>query len=100
MRSGPKSTLVFHLPNAKLWHPDHPYLYDLDVRIVEVDEVVDQVKSYFAMRKFGKTKDEKGLWRFTLNNKPIFQYGPLDQGYFPDGLYTPPSEEAMLFDID
>ena len=100
VRSGLKSTLVFHIPDPKLWHPDHPYLYDLEVRIVEVDEPVDQVRSYFAMRKFGKTKDENGLWRFTLNNEPIFQYGPLDQGYFPDGLYTPPSEEAMLFDIE
>ena len=51
------------------------------------------------MRKFGKVKDETGYWRFTLNNEPIFQYGPLDQGYFPEGLYTAPSEEAMIFDI-
>lgn len=99
-RGGLKSTLVFHLPDAKLWHPDHPHLYDLDVRLVENENQVDQVKSYFAMRKFGKSKDENGLWRFTLNNEPIFQYGPLDQGYFPEGLYTPPSEEAMLFDIE
>lgn len=99
-RGGLKSTLVLHLPDAKLWHPDHPHLYDLDVRLVEDENQVDQVKSYFAMRKFGKSKDENGLWRFTLNNEPIFQYGPLDQGYFPEGLYTPPSEEAMLFDIE
>lgn len=99
-RGGLKSTLVLHLPDAKLWHPDHPHLYDLDVRLVENENQVDQVKSYFAMRKFGKSKDENGLWRFTLNNEPIFQYGPLDQGYFPEGLYTPPSEEAMLFDIE
>ncbi|MDY0125321.1 MAG: glycoside hydrolase family 2 TIM barrel-domain containing protein [Anaerolineaceae bacterium] len=99
-RGGLKSTLVFHLPDAKLWHPDHPHLYDLDVRLVENENQVDQVKSYFAMRKFGKSKDENGLWRFTLNNEPIFQYGPLDQGYFPEGLYTAPSEEAMLFDIE
>lgn len=99
-RGGLKSILVFHLPDAKLWHPDHPHLYDLDVRLVENENQVDQVKSYFAMRKFGKSKDENGLWRFTLNNEPIFQYGPLDQGYFPEGLYTPPSEEAMLFDIE
>lgn len=99
-RGGPKTTLVFHLPDAKLWHPDHPHLYDLDVRLVENENQVDQVKSYFAMRKFGKSKDADGLWRFTLNNEPIFQYGPLDQGYFPEGLYTAPSEEAMLFDIE
>ena len=68
--------------------------------MLQGEKQADQVTSYFAMRKFGKSKDEEGLWRFTLNNEPIFQYGPLDQGYFPDGLYTPPSEEAMLFDID
>lgn len=95
-----KSQLVLHLPDARLWHPDHPFLYDLEVRLLAGESQTDQVRSYFAMRKFGKSKDEKGLWRFTLNNEPIFQYGPLDQGYFPDGLYTPPSEEAMLFDIE
>ncbi|MDD2522286.1 MAG: glycoside hydrolase family 2 TIM barrel-domain containing protein [Anaerolineaceae bacterium] len=97
---GLNSTLVFHLPDAKLWHPDHPHLYDLEVRLVENEKPVDEVQSYFAMREFGKTKDDKGLWRFTLNNEPIFQFGPLDQGYFPEGLYTPPSEEAMLSDIE
>ncbi len=96
---GSKSTLILPIPDARLWHPDHPHLYDLEVRLLDGDQIVDRVGSYFAMRKFGKTKDKQGLWRFTLNNEPIFQFGPLDQGYFPEGLYTPPSEEAMLFDI-
>ncbi len=95
-----KSKLVFHIPETRLWHPDHPYLYDLEVLLLEDEKLVDQVQSYFAMRKFGKAKDKNGLWLFTLNNEPIFQYGPLDQGYFPDGLYTAPSEEAMLSDIE
>jgi len=96
---GSKSTLILPIPDARLWHPDHPHLYDLEVRLLDGDQIVDRVGSYFAMRKFGKTKDKQGLWRFTLNNEPIFQFGPLDQGYFPEGLYTPPCEEAMLFDI-
>ena len=95
-----KSTLIFHIPDAKLWHPDHPYLYDLEIKLLDFENEVDSVRSYFAMRKFSKVKDELGHWRFALNNQPIFQYGPLDQGYFPKGLYTAPSEEAMLFDID
>ena len=93
------SQLLLNIPDPKKWHPDHPYLYDLTLRL-KVDGVVfDEVGSYFGMRKYGKMRDEKGFWRFTLNDEPIFQFGPLDQGYFPEGLYTAPSEEAMLFDI-
>jgi hypothetical protein len=69
------------------------------VRLIRDGKVVDEVGSYFAMRKFGLVK-VNGHLRFALNDEPLFLYGPLDQGYFPDGLYTPPSEEAMLFDIE
>ncbi len=75
-------------------------LYDLHVRLVRAGQVLDEVGSYFAMRKFGLVKAVDGHLRFTLNDKPLFLYGPLDQGYFPDGLYTPPSEDALLFDIE
>ncbi len=92
--------LQIQIPEAKLWHPDHPYLYDLDIKLYRADELLDEVESYFAMRKFSRAKDQNGYWRMTLNNEFIFMYGLLDQGYFPDGLYTPPSEEAMLFDIE
>ena len=61
---------------------------------------MDEVGSYFAMRTFGLGRDARGHLRFLLNGVPLFLFGPLDQGYFPDGLYTPPSEEAMLFDIE
>jgi beta-galactosidase/beta-glucuronidase len=88
------------VPHPRAWTPDDPYLYDLKVQLIRDGQVVDEVGSYFAMRKFGLVKDAKGHQRFALNNQPLFLYGPLDQGYFPDGLYTPPSEEAMLFDID
>jgi len=77
------------------WAPDTPFLYDL---IAEHPQG-DRAKSYFAMRVFSHEKDARGLWRFTLNAKPILLNGLLDQGYWPEGLYTPPSEEAMLRDI-
>lgn len=88
------------IPNPRLWSPSDPFLYDLRVQLICDGQVLDEVGSYFAMRKFGLMKDAQGHLRFALNNKPLFLYGPLDQGYFPDGLYTPPSEEAMLFDIE
>jgi len=86
--------------DPRVWSPADPYLYDLRVQLVRDDHIIDEVESYFAMRKFGLVKDVKGHLRFALNDEPLFLYGPLDQGYFPDGLYTPPSEEAMLFDIE
>ncbi len=88
------------IPNPRAWTPDDPYLYDLRVQLIRDGQVVDEVGSYFAMRKFGLMRDAKGHQRFALNDQLLFLYGPLDQGYFPDGLYTPPSEEAMLFDIE
>lgn len=88
------------IPNPRVWSPSDPYLYDLRVKLMRDGQVLDEVGSYFAMRKFGLMKDAQGHSRFALNNEPLFLYGPLDQGYFPDGLYTPPSEEAMLFDIE
>jgi hypothetical protein len=95
-----QSPVRLEIPNPCAWSPADPHLYDLRVQLVRDGQVLDEVGSYFAMRKFGIVKDEKGHLRFALNGKPLFLYGPLDQGYFPDGLYTPPSEEAMLFDIE
>lgn len=88
------------IPNPRVWRPSDPHLYDLRVQLMRGDQVLDEVGSYFAMRKFGLVHDKDGHLRFALNGQPLFLYGPLDQGYFPDGLYTPPSEEAMLFDIE
>ncbi len=95
-----QSQVTLAIPDPRAWSPADPYLYDLRVRLLLGDRVLDQVGSYFAMRKFELREDEDGHRRFTLNGEPLFLYGPLDQGYFPDGLYTPPSEEAMLFDIE
>ncbi|WP_374164842.1 glycoside hydrolase family 2 protein [Arcticibacter sp. MXS-1] len=94
------SPAVLSIPNPKLWSPSNPFLYDLRVSIVRNGKAVDEVKSYFAMRKISLGKDANGIQRMLLNDKFVFQYGPLDQGWWPDGLYTAPSDEALRFDIE
>lgn len=86
--------------DMKLWSPDAPNLYDLEVNLYSNGRKIDSVKSYAAMRKFSTTRDKNGIVRFTLNNRPIFHFGPLDQGWWPDGLYTAPSYEALIYDVD
>jgi MFS family permease len=83
------------IPDAKLWSPEEPFLYSLELSCGE-----DRVKSYFGMRKFSLGQDENGVPRLCLNNKPYFHNGLLDQGYWSDGLLTAPSDEAMVFDIE
>jgi beta-galactosidase/beta-glucuronidase len=84
----------------KLWTPDTPFLYEFTVAVLDNGgQVIDQIESYAGIRSVGKTRDADGHLRFTLNGKTIFHFGPLDQGWWPDGLLTPPSDEAMLFDI-
>ena len=85
--------------NQKLWSPENPFLYDMQVSLIRNGKVVDNVKSYTAMRKYSSRRDEKGHVRMQLNNKDYFQFGPLDQGWWPDGLYTAPSDEALKYDI-
>jgi beta-galactosidase/beta-glucuronidase len=87
------------ISNAKLWSPESPFLYDLKVAIVRNGKVMDEVKSYFAMRKISLKPDANGVQRMMLNNKFVFEFGPLDQGWWPDGLYTAPTDEALKFDI-
>lgn len=88
------------VPEARLWSPDDPFLYDLDVRLLDAGgRVVDEVKSYFGMREI-KVGVVDGKQRMLLNGEFVFQMGPLDQGYYPDGLYTAPTEEALKFDIE
>lgn len=87
------------LPNAVLWSPETPNLYDISLEIKVDGTLTDTVSSYFGMRKFHVDKDSKGIVRLFLNNKPYFQKGLLDQGYWPDGGMTPPTDEAMIFDI-
>ncbi len=85
--------------NAKLWSPEEPFLYDLTVSLLDGEEPVDTVTSYFGMRKFSTARDQNGYRRLCLNNKPYFQKGLLDQGYWPDGGMTAPSDEALIYDI-
>ena len=92
--------VVLEVPDMRLWSPSDPYLYDLDIKVVRNGEVLDAVQGYTAMRKISYAADRKGHKRMLLNNRPLFQYGPLDQGWWPDGLYTAPSDEALAFDIE
>ena len=91
--------MIIPVGNPKLWSPDSPFLYDLKITVERKGKIADEVKSYFAMRKISLKPDENGILRMMLNDKFVFQYGPLDQGWWPDGLYTAPTDEALLFDI-
>ena len=88
------------VPEMRLWSPSDPYLYGLEISVLRDGEAVDAVKGYTAMRKISYAADKDGHKRMLLNNEPLFQYGPLDQGWWPDGLYTAPSDEALAFDIE
>ena len=99
--SGPVgSELTLPVADAKLWSPDHPFLYDLKVGLNHGGQPADSVVSYFGMRKIALAKDAKGVPRIWLNNKIMFQIGVLDQGYWPDGLYTAPTDDALRYDIE
>jgi len=88
------------LADVKLWSPDNPFLYDLKVALRRGDKVVDEVASYFGMRKIALGKDEKGVTRMLLNGKFVMQVGPLDQGFWPDGIYAAPADEALKYDVE
>ncbi|MFX0174940.1 MAG: glycoside hydrolase family 2 protein [Candidatus Hodarchaeota archaeon] len=94
------SNLKFNIPSPKLWTPKNPFLYDLTVKLLRDAIIIDEIDSYFGMRKIGLGKPENGIQQIELNNKPLFQYGTLDQGYWPDGLYTAPTDEALSYDIE
>jgi beta-galactosidase/beta-glucuronidase len=89
------------VPEAKLWSPQSPYLYQLRVEL-RGDQASDNdsVETYFGMRKISIGKDDKGVTRIFLNNKPQYMIGPLDQGFWPDGIYTAPTDEALKYDIE
>jgi len=91
--------LDLNIPNAKLWSPESPFLYEMEVNLFSNGKIIDKVKSYCAMRKISTKRDENGIVRLQLNNKDYVQFGPLDQGWWPDGLYTAPSDEALAYDI-
>jgi len=99
----PGESFSVPVPNAKRWSPDSPALYNLKVTLSTGSAArspLDDVTSYFAMRKISLCKDAGGIQRLCLNNAPLFEVGPLDQGWWPDGLYVAPTDEALRSDID
>ena len=86
--------------DLQLWTPDTPALYDLDIVLLQGDQTLDRASSYFAIRDIALGQDERGFTRLLLNGEPIFMFGPLDQGWWPDGLYTAPTDEALQYDIE
>jgi hypothetical protein len=100
-QSGPADReLVLTIPSPRLWSPDDPFLYDLTVALERGGRKIDEVRSYFGMRKVTIGPDSSGVTRILLNGVPLFQIGPLDQGFWPDGIYTAPTDEALRFDLE
>jgi beta-galactosidase/beta-glucuronidase len=91
---------VITIPGFQAWSPSNPFLYDISYKVLRKGKIIDSVSSYFAMRKISMVPGEDGIQRMLLNNQFLFQYGPLDQGWWPDGLYTAPTDEALKFDIE
>lgn len=95
----PGEEVQLSIPNMKLWSPDTPFLYDLTVSLHHNGKKVDEVKSYFGMREIRLGEGPDGYTRLFLNDEPLFHYGLLDQGFWPDGIYTAPTDEALKYDI-
>jgi len=91
---------VLKIPRPELWSPDAPILYDIKAVLKKGGKVLDEVASYAGMRKISLGRDVQGYNRLFLNNKPLFELGPLDQGWWPDGLYTAPTDAALRHDIE
>lgn len=88
------------ITDPKAWSPDSPFLYDVSIQLFEGKKLIESVQSYAAYRDIQMAKSSDGHQRMFLNGKPLFHYGPLDQGWWPDGLYTAPTDEALRFDIE
>jgi beta-galactosidase/beta-glucuronidase len=99
-KGGSSLRMSLHVPRTKPWTPDSPHLYGLRLTLLDDGRRVDEVESYFGMRKISMARDDKGRLRIQLNNQPYFMLGPLDQGFWPDGLYTAPTDEALRYDIE
>ncbi len=95
----PGRPLHVQVPDARLWSPDDPFLYDLEVTLVDGDQEVDRVGSYVGMREIGTVRGADGRLRITLNHEVLFLMSTLDQGFWPDGIYTAPTDEALRFDV-
>jgi hypothetical protein len=95
----PGRPLDVQVPDARLWSPDDPFLYDLEVTLLDGDQEVDRVGSYVGMREIGTVQGADGRLRITLNHEVLFLMSTLDQGFWPDGIYTAPTDEALRFDV-
>jgi hypothetical protein len=95
-----EASAALKMRKPKLWTPESPFLYGLKVTLFQDGRRVDGVESYFGMRKISLGKDKLGFTRLLLNNEVLFQLGQLDQGFWPDGLYTAPTDEALKYDIE
>ena len=95
----PGGTVTLPVEDPRLWSPDSPYLYGLRVSVVRGGKTIDAVNGYTAMREVSLFVKNKNTKLMALNGQPLFQFGPLDQGWWPDGLYTAPTDEALRFDI-
>ena len=93
------NTIRVAVQNPTLWDTENPYLYDMKVSLFSSGKIVDDVKSYTAFRKISVRRDTTGIMRMMLNNQFLFHLGPLDQGWWPDGLYTAPTDEALHYDV-
>lgn len=98
-KTSKETKVSLSIPGAEAWSPSHPFLYDLKISLVRKGKVIDEVKSYFAMRKISIAPGKDNIQKLMLNNKFQFQFGPLDQGWWPDGLYTAPTDAALKYDI-
>lgn len=98
-KAQPNKSAPVKITSPKAWSPDSPFLYEVSVKLYQGKKLIEEVKSYAAYRDIRMAKSSDGHQRMFLNGKPLFQYGPLDQGWWPDGLYTAPTDEALLFDI-
>jgi Concanavalin A-like lectin/glucanases superfamily/Glycosyl hydrolases family 2, sugar binding domain/Glycosyl hydrolases family 2 len=100
VRGPANQELALPVPHAKLWSPDSPFLYDLKVTLLDRNKKVDQVGSYFGMREIGTAPGADGKLRMTLNGKILFHMATLDQGFWPDGIHTSPTDAALRFDLE
>jgi hypothetical protein len=91
--------ITIKISDPVLWTPDNPFLYDIEAELTTNNKVTDKIKSYTGIRKISIGKDADGFTRILLNNRFVYQNGPLDQGFWPDGIYTPPTETAMVYDL-
>ena len=97
---GSEATADLRPPDLRPWSPEDPFLYDVRISLTRNGQELDRAESYFGAREIETARDEEGVWRLFLNGKPVFHLGLLDQGWWPDGLYTAPTDEALAFDIE